>query len=74
MSGETHGPFIACSGERPRVTLNNIYKKDPDKEHAIEGSRALYCENKASDLGTSTTNIEIISAVDLNDSFMFKIV
>lgn len=71
MPKTTHGPLIACSGERPKIALN---KFDPDVVYINEGSRALQSVDKASDFGTVSNFIEIVSEIELlTDSWIMAI-
>lgn len=63
MPRNTHGPFISCTGERPKIALS---KFDSKQLYINEGSRALQTLNKASDFGTNSNFIEIISKVDIS--------
>lgn len=71
MPENTHGPLIACSGERPKIALS---KFDSNKVYINEGSRALQSLNHPSDMGTRSNYIEIIGFVSLDDSFMDNII
>lgn len=62
MPKTTHGPLIACSGERPKIALN---KFDANTMYVNEGSRALQSVDKPSDFGTVSNFIEIISEIEL---------
>lgn len=71
MPSSTHGPLIACSGERPKITLG---KFDSSKTYINEGSRAMQSLNKASDFGTYSNFIEIIIEVSIDSLCLNNIV
>jgi hypothetical protein len=71
MPENTHGPLIACSGERPKIALS---KFDSKKVYINEGSRALQSLNHSSDMGTCSNFIEIIGHVRLDPSFLDNII
>lgn len=62
MPRNTHGPFISCTGERPKIALS---KFNSNQLYINEGSRALQTLNKASDFGTNSNFLEIISKVTI---------
>lgn len=63
MPLETHNPFIACTGERPKMAISKFEK---NKVYINEGSRALQTLNKASDFGTKSNFIETIIELDMS--------
>lgn len=63
MSDETHSPLNNYTAERPSVLLNK--NKDP-KIHIVEGNRPLLSTDKHSDIGTTTTRIELVHSVVLD--------
>lgn len=65
MPQSTHGPLTVCTGERPKNALSKFNKKTL---YINEGSRALQIMNKASDFGTCSNYIEVISEVELDNS------
>lgn len=71
MSSATHGPLISCSGERPRVTLG---KFDTSKVYINEGSRAMQSLNKASDFGTCSNFVEVVTKVSIDPICLSKII
>lgn len=64
MPRETHNPFIACTGERPKMAISKFEK---NKVYINEGSRALQTLNKPSDFGTKSNFIENIIEIDVSD-------
>lgn len=71
MPKNTHGPLIACTGERPKIAIS---KFDRERVYVNEGSRALQTLNKASDFGTKSNFIEIISTIELDDKVLDNII
>lgn len=71
MPKTTHGPLIACTGERPKIALS---KFERGKVHINEGSRAMQTLNKASDFGTKSNFIEIISEINLKTGSIDNII
>lgn len=67
----THGPLIACTGERPKIALS---KFEHGKVYVNEGSRAMQTMNKPSDFGTKSNFIEVITQVILNTEFTSNII
>jgi hypothetical protein len=63
MPRETHNPFIACTGERPKMAISKFEK---NKVYINEGSRALQTLNKPSDFGTKSNFIENIIEIDVS--------
>lgn len=71
MPTNTHGPLTVCTGERPK---NALSKFNQNTLYINEGSRALQTMNKASDFGTCSNYIEIISEVELDNSKLDTII
>lgn len=71
MPKTTHGPLIAFTGERPKIALS---KFERGKVFVNEGSRAMQTVNQSSDFGTISNYIEFISEIELNTSFINKII
>ncbi|AUQ43987.1 p47 protein [Esparto virus] len=72
MSTLTHGPLIACSGERPKVALG---KFNSNQIFINEGSRAMQAMNKSSDFGTYSNFMEGIVRIKLNtDAWISRII
>lgn len=71
MPKNTHGPLIACSGERPKVALS---KFDPSTTYINEGSRAMQTLNLSSDFGTVSNFIEYIAEVDIKNQSLNNII
>lgn len=71
MSDETHSPLNNYTAERPSVLLN---KNKESKIHIVEGNRPLLSTDKHSDIGTTSTRIEIIHSVTLDDTTIDKII
>jgi hypothetical protein len=71
MPRNTHGPLIACTGERPRTALS---KFQPNTVYINEGSRALQTFNKPSDFGTTSNFMEIIMKVNISPDVINNII
>lgn len=71
MPKSTHGPLIACTGERPKIALS---KFERGKVFVNEGSRAMQTVNQSSDFGTISNYIEFINEIELDVSFLSKII
>jgi len=71
MPKNTHGPLIACSGERPKVALS---KFDSSSIYINEGSRAMQTLNLNSDFGTISNFIECIAEVNIKPQTLDNIV
>lgn len=69
MSDETHSPLNNYTAERPSVLLN---KNKDSKVHVVEGNRPLLSTDKHSDIGTTSTRIELVHSVALDDSRIDK--
>lgn len=58
---ETHGPFIAYSGERPK----SLYSKfKTNTSYINEGTRAMLSVDRPSDIGAHSNYIEIVNVLD----------
>lgn len=68
MPLKTHNPFIACTGERPKMAISKFEK---NKVYINEGSRALQTLNKPSDFGTKSNFIENIIEIDVDGFDMY---
>lgn len=71
MSQKTHGPFIACSCERPKVPLKRC---DTEAVHVNEGTRSTLCLGLGADCGTTSTYVECRSTIVLRLTFLVRIV
>lgn len=71
MSDETHSPLNNYTAERPSVLLN---KNKESKIHIVEGNRPLLSTDKHSDIGTTSTRIELVHSVALDDTKIDKII
>jgi len=59
MPGETHGPLIAYTAERPKILLSKLSQEN--KIYVNEGVRAMQSINLASDIGIRSNMIEVSS-------------
>lgn len=71
MNDETHSPLNNYTAERPSVLLN---KNKDSKIHIVEGNRPLLSTDKQSDIGTTSTRIELVHSVALDDTKIDKII
>lgn len=71
MSDKTHSPLNNYTAERPSVLLN---KSKESEVHIVEGNRPLLSTDKHSDLGTSSTRIELVHSVDLKSKIIDDII
>lgn len=71
MPSETHGPLIACSGERPKVALGKFESR---RVYSNEGSRAMQALGFSSDFGTISNHVNVTSEVELTDHDLDSII
>lgn len=71
MSEETHSPLNNYTAERPGVLLN---KTKDSQIHVVEGNRPLLSTDKPSDIGTTSTRIEVVHIVELSSDVMDLII
>lgn len=63
-SPSTHGPFIVQTGERPKAGFNRL----GNKVYNNVGSRAMISVNRPSDLGATSTLVEVVVKLETLDS------
>lgn len=71
MSEETHSPLNNYTAERPSVLLN---KNKDSKIHVVEGNRPLLSTDKQSDIGSTSTRIELVHSIALDDTKINRII
>lgn len=57
MSGDTHGPLVSYTGERPKNVMAKLAKSN--KVYVNEGVRAMQSVNLSSDVGVRSNLIEV---------------
>jgi len=59
MPGDTHGPLVVYTAERPKVLLSKL--ADKRNVHINEGVRAMQSVNLSSDIGVRSNMLEVTS-------------
>lgn len=71
MPSETHGPLVACSGERPKIALG---KFEPGRLYTNEGSRAMQALGEPSDVGAHSHFVDVVSQLRLDPACLEQLV